>query len=401
MLFIIRNEEKLSIKTNFIVQLLSQKSNIKIFYVFKKESEKFNEIWSLNRAQLPSSIKGLIAYYLLMLIKSPKDFRNGIMVRLSLMKAKHVLADKGFLSILSSALYLHFGNSARADRLIQVIEQVDSPKTFLIDEFLTLNCIDLKILQNHGSIIYVSQDVAYNRFSFGDNFVTKNLMLNLERNAIDHVDLVVACSEMERLKYIELGARNAIFYPNIYPTKEFEPIDKDEMPSISIVLRGHWGGRSEQSLEMIFNALASLNKKIRVYLIGIKPHKIPKNVLLEHHGFISSKLDYLKVLNKSWIGINVGIHMAGTNQRKYDYAEAGTVVLSDRLGIRGDLLPHEFAYVDRNDLAAKIGQLLNFGKYSLTEMGKKNRKHTLYMAQKEQQRLLDTFNGIICNNNRS
>jgi len=121
-------------------------------------------------------------------------------------------------------------------------------------------------------------------------------------------------------------------------------------------------------------------------MIGIKPKRVPKNVKLEYKEFIQSKLDYLKVLSKSWIGINVGIHKAGTNERKYDYAEAGTVVFSDTLGARGDLLPHE--------LAAKIGQLLEFGKASLIEMGKENRDQVLSIAEKQRLKLLDNLRKI-------
>ena len=395
MLIIIRNEEKLSPKANFIVQLLSQNLNINIFYVFKRENEKFREKWRYDQVQLPSSTMGLITYYSLMMLKSPRDIRNGLMVRLSLMKPKHVLTEEGFLSILSRTLYLRFGTSIRASRLIRLLNKLNSPKVFLIDEFLSLNCLDLKKLRLFGSIIYVSQDTAYNRFGFGDNFITKKLMLRLERDAIDHFDLVVACSEMERLKYLEMGARNAIFYPNIYPTKEFEPCSKDKTPSISIVLRGHWGSRAEQSLETIFNAFACLNEQIRVYMIGIRPKRIPKNVNLDYTEFIQSKADYLKILSKSWIGINVGIHMAGSNERKYDYAEAGTVVFSDKLGARGDLLPHEYTYVDSHDLAAKINQLLEFGKMSITEMGAENRKHVLSIAEKARKRLLRNLSKII------
>jgi hypothetical protein len=391
MLIIIRNDENLSQKANFIVQLLNQNSNKKIFYIFRKESEKFREKWRYDQVQLPFSTIGLITYYLLMMLKSPKELRKGLMVRLSLMKPKRMLTGEGFLSTLSRALYLRFGTSARASGLMRWLNKLDLPKVFLIDEFLSLNCLDLKRLRLLGSIIYVSQDIAYNRFGFGDNLVTRKLMLRLERDALVHVDLVVACSEMERLKYLEMGARNAVFYPNVYPTADFEPCSKDKTPSISIVLRGHWGSRAEQSLETIFNAFACLNGQIRVYMIGIRPKRVPKNVNLDYTEFIQSKADYLKVLSKSWIGINVGIHMAGSNERKYDYAEAGTVVFSDKLGARGDMLSHEYTYVDSHDLAAKINQLLEFGKVSITEMGAENRKCVLSIAEKARQRLLDSI----------
>ena len=127
-------------------------------------------------------------------------------------------------------------------------------------------------------------------------------------------------------------------------------------------------------------------------VIGIKPQKVPKNITLKHIKFIPRKLDYLKVLSSSWIGINVGIHKAGTNERKYDYAEAGIVVLSDYFGSRGDLLPHEYTYIDSHDLTAKIEQLIQFGKESLEEMGKKNRNHVLFLANKKQKNMLNCLN---------
>ncbi|MCW3997064.1 MAG: glycosyltransferase [Candidatus Bathyarchaeota archaeon] len=399
MLIIIRNEEKLSLKTNFVTQLFRLISNNKVIYVFRKDSEKFGEKWLHDQVKLASSVRGVFLSFLLMMLKSPKDFRNGLMVRLSLLKRKHTLIEKGFFSILSNTLYLFFGSSVRANRLIRVLNQLCSPKIFLIDEFLSLNCFDLKKLKLLGPIIYVSQDLAYKRFGFGDNFITRKLMFKLEQDAVVHFDLVVACSEMEKLKYLEMGARHVIFYPNIYPTREFEPCDKAEIPRICIVLREHWGSRGEQSLEIIFNALACLDRQISVCLLGIKPSKVPKNIVLEHYEFLQSKLDYLEVLSKSWIGINVGIHMAGTNERKYDYAEAGTVVLSDILGARGDLLPYEYTYVDSHDLAAKIGQLLEFSRTSLIEMGEKNRKHVLSMAEKERLKLLDNIGEILKRSN--
>ena len=146
---------------------------------------------------------------------------------------------------------------------------------------------------------------------------------------------------------------------------------------------------------MIFNALAYLDIQISVYVIGVKPEKTPLNINLEYHTFIQSKLDYLRILSKSWIGINVGFHNAGTNQKKYDYAEAGAVVFSDKLGARGDLLAHEYTYVDSHDLAAKIKQIFELNRKRLIEMGKQNRDQVLFMAERERQRLLQNLIAII------
>jgi len=395
MLIIIRKDTRLSLKTKFITQLFNKRSNNKVFFVFKKDNEKFREKWGRDNVQLPSTIIGIITYYLFIMIRSPKEFRNALLSRLLHIKLIYVHAGNGFLSTLRKTLYLYFGASVRTNRLMHMLNKMNSPKVFLIDEFMSINCLDLKKLKLLGSIIYVSQDIAYNQYGFGDNFITRKLMFRLERDAIANFDLIIACSEMERLKYLEMGARKAIFYPNIYPTVEYEPCDKDEKPAISIVLRDHWGFRAKQSLETIFNALSCLDQQIKVYLIGIKPLKIPKNIILEYHEFVQDKLDYLKILGKSWIGINFGIHKAGTNGRKYEYAEAGTVVFSDILGVRGDLLPYEYTFVDYQDLAAKLGQLLEFGKFRLLEMGKENRGQVLSMAEAERQKLLENVSMII------
>jgi hypothetical protein len=84
--------------------------------------------------------------------------------------------------------------------------------------------------------------------------------------------------------------------------------------------------------------------------------------------------------------------MGGANERKYDYAMAGLVFFSDTLGVRGDLLPHEYTYVDSYDLAAKLEQLLEFGKEMIVEMGKQNRKQALSLAEKQREKLLRTLN---------
>jgi glycosyltransferase involved in cell wall biosynthesis len=220
-------------------------------------------------------------------------------------------------------------------------------------------------------------------------------MYRLERTAIDQVDVVIACSERDRLKYVEMGAKKSVYYPNIYPIEEFEPSVKDQLPSIVIVSRGHWDLKAEKSLEEIFKALSVSGRNIKVIVIGVKPKKVSKNVRLQHYEFIPGKMDYLNVLSESWIGINIGFHMAGSNERKYDYAMAGLVVFSDSMGTRGDLLPNEYTYVDSQDLAAKLGQLLQFGKDRIVEMGGQNRDQALSLAKKQREILLRTVNDLV------
>jgi hypothetical protein len=395
MLVIIRDGEELSLKSSFVVQLFGLSSNLELLRVSRKESKKFSEQWNSNKIDLATSISGIFAYFFLMPLKSPRNFRDGMIRRLSIRQRPYVLVTEGFLSVLSQVLHYYFATSSRTDGLIRFLRKMKSPKIFLIDEYLSINTVNLKDLKKLGCIIYVSQDVAYNRYGFRDNLITRQLMNKLERAAIAQVDLVIACSERDRLKYIEMGAKKAVYYPNIYPIKEFESSVKDQLPSISIVSRGHWDLKAERSLEEIFKALSYSSRTIKVNVIGIKPKKFPKNIRLQHYEFIPSKLDYLKILSESWIGINIGFHMAGTNERKYDYAMSRLVVFSDTMGARGDLLPHEYTYVDSQDLAAKLEQLLQFGKEKIVEMGDQNRHQALSLAEKQREILLGTVNDII------
>lgn len=398
MLVFIRDEEELSPKASFIAQLFGLSSDTRFLYVFRKEKEKFREKWGYNQIELATSTTGIFVYFFLMMLKSPKDLQYGILRRLFHRRRENVIIKEGFLSVLSEVLYQYFARSARTGGLIRFLRKLNSPKIFLVDEFLSLKSVNLKMLKDLGPIIYVSQDLAYNRFGFEDNFIAKKLMYKLERDAIALADVVIACSERERLKYVEMGARKVIFYPNIYPTTEFEPGDKDQAPSISIVLPKHWGSRADRSLEEIFKALSCVERKIRVYMIGIEPQQVPRNIGLQYYECIPSRLDYLSILSKSWVGINVGIHMGGTNQRKYDYAMAGIVVFSDNLGARGDLLPYEYTYVDSHDLAAKLEQLLKFGKEKIVEMGIQNRKQAISLADKQREKLLRTVNSMVFHN---
>lgn len=152
-------------------------------------------------------------------------------------------------------------------------------------------------------------------------------------------------------------------------------------------MRGHWGPTAIESLEKVLAALSCIGIPVQVYSIGVKPKHLANNIHLTHHDYIPSRKDYLETLSKSWIGINLGIHAGGTNQRKYDYAMAGLVVFSDTFGARGDFLPNEYTYVDEIDFAAKLKQLLALGKERITKMGLQNREQALSLAQEKREEL--------------
>ena len=67
---------------------------------------------------------------------------------------------------------------------------------------------------------------------------------------------------------------------------------------------------------------------------------------------------------------------------------------SDVLGCRGDLLAHEYSYIDYNDLAIKLDQLLELGQKEIIEMGLENRKQAISLAEKQREKLLYTINTL-------
>jgi hypothetical protein len=393
MIIVVNDGGNTSIKTRFVIKIFEENCDQPFFYIFRKKTKK--EKWTTDYVELPDSTTSVFASYALMMLKSPKAMRDGIIRRFFKRQNPPVLIDEGFLSILSRTLTPYFASSTRNDNILRFLSQLKQPPIFLIDEFTSIKLLNLKMLKKTGKIIYVSQDVAHNSLNFRKYSISEKLLYNLERDAVTLADLVISCSERDKLKYMEMGAKTVISYPNIYPIQEFEPDEKDKDPSVSIVLRGHWGPSVYKSLSEILKALSYVDSKLTVYLFGTKPDRVPGNVCLKFYGYIPNQLDYLKVLSKSWLAINIGIHMGGTNQRKYDYALAGTVVVSDKCGARGDILPFEFTYVDCHDLAAKIEQLLALSRETLTAMGVQNRKHSLLLAERQRNLLSEAIKEIV------
>ncbi len=380
---------------DFIVQTFKLNSNEDYFYAFRRSDSRFAEKWEKNQVDLAASIFGNFMHFFLMFVNNPKNIHDGLMKRLLRTKSKRVLRVEGFVSVLSEAIGEYFDKPARTNELLNFLRKLASPKIFFIDESVSIRIINLKALKLLGTVVYVSQDVAYDRYNFRNNVITKTLMYKLESGAVALSDLVVACSERDRVKYLEMGAKEVIFYPNIYPISEFKPASKDPDPCISIVLKGYWGSKVNKSLEEILKALSRINKRIKINLIGIDSQYVPKNLELYHYEYVPNKIDYLTILSKSWIGINIGIHLGGTNERKYDYAMAGLVIFSDAFGSRGDFLPHEYTYVDRQDLTAKMEQILEYGKELIEEMGLKNRKQAIDLAETQRKKLLTKVSELV------
>src|ERR1017187_4435972 len=150
---------------NFVVQAYKLNSNEDFFYVFRRADSRFEEKWGNNQVDLATSTSGNFMHFLLMLVKSPKNMRDGLLKRLLRTKSSKVLYnDEGFLSVLSQALGEYFDKPARTNVLINFLRKLNSPKIFLIDESLSIRIVNLKTLKLLGSIVYVSQHVAYDRY---------------------------------------------------------------------------------------------------------------------------------------------------------------------------------------------------------------------------------------------
>jgi hypothetical protein len=388
---VIRDGKNLSKKARFLIKNFS--SNAKFLYLLRHEQNFFKQKNKKNTIYLQTKLSGIFLYYtFFMLIKSPKDLVYGLIRRIRKLKQVSQIRAGGFLSIVSQSLYQYWVRQSQEKTLLNFLNKNNVPTIFIIDEFFSLKTINLEHIINFGKTIYISSDFAQDFYS--DNIVASKMIYNLEKSIVPKTNLVIACSERDKLKYKKMGIENVIYYPNLYLELNFSLCEKEEKPSICLVLKEHWGSRSKESLNKVMGSLASLPIKIKLYLIGAKANQIPSNVELHQFDFIPSKLEFLKILSKSWIGINIGIHLAGTNERKYDYAFTGLIVLSDTYGGRGDFIPNEYTFVDYYDLTAKLNQILKLDKNLIIMKGLENRNHVIAMSNKQQNILIKSLENM-------
>jgi hypothetical protein len=398
LLIVVRDRwDIISPKARFVIEYFEKKKFNKI-YLVRDQTRMFTEIASDHKIKMATALPSIFSFYFLKVLQSPEAFRETIERRLMHKKPEISMSRTGFVSSVGKVFLNYFATTARSDKLTMILQDNKSLKVFLIDEYMSINTLDLGLLKKIGHIIYVSQDVPSEVFDFGDHIIASALMSKLESKVLKLADLVVASSERDRLRYIDNGAKNVVFYPNIYPIEAFIPKAKDKMVSIAIVFRSHWGLKNISRLTEIFSAIAKINQKVKIFLIGSKPDIIPNKLHIEHYEFLTDKHQYMNVISHCWIGINIGIHKGGTNERKYDYAMANLVVFSDILGARGDLLPHEYTFLDGNDLASKLNQLLSFGEERINEMGKENRAQALLIAGKQRKIFFDSMQSLLTTN---
>ncbi len=94
-LLVIRDSwEKISQKTRFVSKIFGENSNINIFYVVRKDEDRFREKWHTDKVELATSTSGILFSYLLILLKSPKDLHDRILRRLFKKELGYLLLQK-------------------------------------------------------------------------------------------------------------------------------------------------------------------------------------------------------------------------------------------------------------------------------------------------------------------
>lgn len=233
--------------------------------------------------------------------------------------------------------------------------------------------------------LYLSHD-------YEPEFVRERYLSSVVRKRIDSAlggtDLLVAASERDRLAYLShgvIGEDQVMVYPNIFPpgpgwegTPAFE---RASMPFTLAMVETGWLGRkgAKEDAEFAAGALGLLprDRKVRVLAFGDLlwselRRALPGSIEVVGGGRVPGRDGFLRALSGAHAGVNLARWSGGTNVKKYDFALAGLVVLSNPLGTRGGLIPHEHAFSDAADLAADLLELTSQGSARVVRMGDEN-----------------------------
>ena len=252
-----------------------------------------------------------------------------------------------------------------------------------------------KIADNSLAVLYLSHN--YEPEFIGSKILWRHIE-KMERWIIRNSDLVLAASmrdsKLFKRKY-GINGQRILFLPNVYPVKGLK-ISKADSPSVSLVLPDNWGIKAiENTVSRISTAIQMSEKVKNVIVVGEAAGKVSKQKEwggsgIETYGFIKSRRKFLETIGRGYIGLNFAFKSAGTNVKKYDYAITKQVVLSNVSGARGDILPHEYTFIDEYDLASKIDQIFDEDYF---KMGEQNAlfAHKLYKIAREKikERLLE------------
>ena len=253
--------------------------------------------------------------------------------------------------------------------------------------YMAIQSVFDKIASKALAVLYLSHN--YEPEFVGSKFLW-NYLEKVERRIITSSDLVLAVSMRDfkvfKHKYgVDDG--KVIFLPNIYPVDGLE-LSKFKSPSISLILPDNWGTNAIHSTISYISEAVRMSEKVKkLVIVGRIAGKISQqkkwgDAVIETYSFIRSRRKFLETIGKAHIGVNFAFKSAGTNVKKYDYALTKQVVLSNFIGAKGDLLPYEYTFLDKYDLASKIDQIFD---RDYLKMGEENAlfAHKLYQKAKK------------------
>ena len=215
-----------------------------------------------------------------------------------------------------------------------------------------IDCIPstgIKVILNEHN---VESDLIRQKIETVTNPITKlvykreyKLLLDFEKRACQKSDVVLACSDNDRLVLQEFGARDVHTIPNGVDTAKLKPWLKGFNPNHIVFLGGMGWYPNRLGIEWFFNnvlgKIVEKNKLTHLHLIG-NPEplvEVPKHLSghVTKHGFVD---DFTKVIGASGIMI-VPLHVgSGTRLKVVEAASMGCCMVSTRKGAEGVQLSH-------------------------------------------------------------
>ncbi|MCS7142380.1 MAG: hypothetical protein NZ920_01100 [Aigarchaeota archaeon] len=245
-------------------------------------------------------------------------------------------------------------------------------KIFLFDDVTSAFVFSIDYLKRlrrgGGLLIYDSQ----NYYSSAPKRVVDN-----ERRFMEMMDLVITSSYRDRYYYQKAFSDYAskfLVIPNCFPPISYisspeRTLSRDVADSkIGIAITGPSGLGSKAAAEFVSTvgaAFKNLDRKdVVLYLYGKVYDLISqradaiKGVEVVNMGLERDRAKYIHKLSSARIGINHTNKHSAANTKKFDYALAGLVILSNPLGAKGEPLPYEYTYIDEGDLRVKLEWLI-------------------------------------------
>jgi len=211
----------------------------------------------------------------------------------------------------------------------------------------------------------------HNEFPYGVNSFTRIIGKyydKLIKKYMDNVDLIIVATVRDLILYKEyLSNANLLVYPNLYYPQEKVKINKDNTKFIINLV----------TPRVPVNIVIDIVRLIKQHLkdAEIRGINIPNVPGLKNLGTIPSREKYLETLAEGHIGINLTTigFQSGSNVKRYDYAIAGNVPFNYMNNSIGEPLPHEYTFIDKYDLVAKI---LSLSLEELVKYGMENAEYT-------------------------